>query len=112
MASNQDFVQFVADQISVLGNVAYRKMFGEYMVYHLGRPVFLVCDNTVFVKQIPETQSVFTHHSIQPDTGVPYDGAKQHYILDVENTDLAVDMARALAAVLPLPKSRKTNKSK
>ena len=81
-------------------------MFGEYMLYHLGRPVFLICDNTVFVKQIPATQTVFDKHGITPDVGVPYDGAKNHYILDIENSDLATDMARTLAAVLPPPKRR------
>ena len=34
----------------LFGEVWSRKMFGEYMAYLNEKPVLLVCDNTVFVK--------------------------------------------------------------
>ena len=66
-------------------------MFGEYLVYLNEKPVLLVCDNTVFVKKLPELAALL-HDA---PCGLPYDGAKEHYILDIENRPL-------LAAVLPL----------
>ena len=33
MATTPDFVEFVCEQISGAGDIRYRKMFGEYMVY-------------------------------------------------------------------------------
>jgi len=108
MASSKEFIEFVADQVANAGDdIRYRKMFGEYMLYCAGRPVFLVCDDTVYVKQIPETMAIFASHGILPDAGVPYNGARPHWVLDIENTDLSVDMARELARVLPLPKPKK-----
>lgn len=108
MATSIDFITFVAEQVSGAGDdIRYRKMFGEYMLYCEGRPVFLICDDTVYVKQIPETMRIFADYGITPDAGIPYDGARPHWILDIENRDLATGMARMLARVLPVPKPKK-----
>ncbi len=50
MASKQEFVQYIAEQLHDAGNVTYRKMFGEYGVYLDGKIVALVCDDQLFVK--------------------------------------------------------------
>ena len=50
MATSADYLTFVLEQLSPLGVVRSRKMFGEYMVYFNEKPVLLVCDNTVFVE--------------------------------------------------------------
>lgn len=112
MANSAEFIQFVYDQVATAGAVRYRKMFGDYMVYCDDRPVLLVCDDTVYVKQIPEVLAVFAAHGVTPDAGIPYTGARPHYILDIENSDLAVDMTRMLARVLPLPKPKKPRTKK
>lgn len=51
MATSDDYLTFVLEQLPPLGVVRSRKMFGEYMVYFNEKPVLLVCDNTVFVKK-------------------------------------------------------------
>lgn len=110
MATSPEFIQFVSDQVQPAGNIRYRKMFGEYMLYCEERPVLLVCDDTVYVKQIPATLNIFAAHGITPDLGTPYQHAKPHYILDPENADLAIDIVRELSRILPLPKSAKRKK--
>ena len=105
MATSLDFITFVADQVAAASdNIRYKKMFGEYMLYADGRPVLLVCDDTVYVKQIPAADAVFAAHGVAPTAGMPYDGAKPHWILDIENVPLSIDMVRELACALPLPK--------
>ncbi len=106
MATSSDFIQFACDQIAAIGDASYKKMFGEYMIYHNGRAIFLVCDDTVYVKQLPEVAAIFAAYGITPDLGTPYKGAKPHYILDIENADLAIDMARKLGQILPPPKPK------
>ena len=54
MATTKEYIEFVCDQIQGFGEVHYRKMFGEYMAYLNDKPVLLVCDDTVFVKKLPE----------------------------------------------------------
>lgn len=108
MATSLDFIKFVADQVSgACEDISYKKMFGEYMLYCDGRPVLLVCDDTVYVKQIPEVMAVFAAHGISPEQGLPYNGARPHWILDIENIDLSTEMVQKLAQVLPLPKPKK-----
>jgi hypothetical protein len=51
MASTQDFIDYVIDQIGIQ-SIKYRKMFGEYAIYVDTKVVALVCDNTLFIKKI------------------------------------------------------------
>jgi len=78
-------------------------MFGEYMVYVNDKPILLVCDNTVFVKMLPCMDDLMT----DAERGFPYDGAKEHYILDIDDTDLTRAVIEALEQITPLPKPRK-----
>lgn len=45
------------------------------------------------------------------EKGFPYDGAKEHYILDVSKADNAVRVVTILAEVLPYPKKRNKQKN-
>jgi TfoX/Sxy family transcriptional regulator of competence genes len=103
MATTSDFIEYVCEQIEGSGAVRYKKMFGEYMVYVDDKPILLVCDNTVFVKILPATDALCT----ECDKGFPYGGAKEHYILDVDDADLLKKAVAALEPVTPLPKAKK-----
>lgn len=102
MATSKDYIEFVCEQLDGVEGVSYRKMFGEYMVYVNAKPVLLVCDNTVMVKKLPELAGLLRN---APE-GVPYDGAKAHYILDIENRALVRDVIAVLEPITPLPKKR------
>ena len=103
MATSVDFIEFVCEQIKGAGEIRYKKMFGEYMVYVNEKPVLLVCDNTVYVKMLPEVQELMQ----EAEVGEPYNGAKEHYILDIDQAELSREVAIALEKVTPVPKPRK-----
>ena len=103
MATTQEFADKVCRRMAPFGDVRSRKMFGEYMVYLNDRPVLLVCDNTVFVKRLPELADLMK----SAPTGVPYSGSKEHYILDMDGTERATAVLAVLERVTPLPKPRK-----
>jgi hypothetical protein len=107
MATDKDFVDYVSDQVAEAGVITSKKMFGDYMVYCDGKPALLVCDNVVYVKILPEVSALFDNYEIQPEIGVPYKGAKDHFILDCDNGGFAMEMTRLLARILPMPKPRK-----
>ncbi|MDR0379340.1 MAG: TfoX/Sxy family protein [Candidatus Accumulibacter sp.] len=105
MASTPDFVEYVCEQLAGVGAIRHRKMFGDYMVYINDKPVLLVCDNTVFVKK---------HDCLNEDmkgapSGVPYPGAKSHYILDIDDAAFAQRVVRRLEAVILPSKPRGCN---
>ena len=103
MASSLDFIEFVCDQIRGTGELRFRKMFGEYLVYVDEKPILLVCDDTVYVKKLPETEKLMQ----DSETGFPYDSAKEHYVLDIENPDLAREVIKVLKQIIPMPKPKK-----
>ena len=107
MATTIDYIEYVCEQIQGVGELRYRKMFGEYMVYVNNKPVLLVCDNTVYVKML----ACISEHMEKAEIGTPYTGAKEHYILDIDNCDFAKQMIEQLEKVTPIPKPR-TKKAK
>lgn len=103
MATSVDYIEFVCEQIRGTGDIRYKKMFGEYMVYVNDKPVLLVCDNTVFVKKL----DIIHEQMDGSETGYPYKGAKEHYMLDIENTELSRTVVDILESVTPIPKPKK-----
>lgn len=105
MACTTDFIDFVCSQLEGVGVVRARKMFGDWMVYVDEKPVILACDNICYVKMLP----VICDMMQDAQTGYPYSGAKEHYILDVDHRNEAVAIVQALLPLTPFPK-KKTKK--
>ncbi len=103
MPTSQEFIEFVCEQIDSIGTIRYRKMFGEYMVYANDKPILLVCDNTVYVKMLEPIEKELSN----PEKGVPYKGAKEHFILDIDDEELAIKITTILKKITPLPKPKK-----
>lgn len=103
MATSQDFIQYVCDKINFDGKITYKKMFGEYMVYANEKPILLVCDNSVFVKILPETREILGSDA---QTGMPYDGAKEHFFIDPDDDEKLNELVCALEKITPLPKKK------
>jgi TfoX/Sxy family transcriptional regulator of competence genes len=103
MSTTQDFAEYVCEQIRDAGAVRSRKMFGEYMVYVNDKPILLVCDNTVFVKQLEAVADILK----DADVGFPYTGAKRHYVLDIDDAVLSNEVVRILEPITLVPKPKK-----
>lgn len=103
MATTNEYAAFVADSVQQAGHVRTRQLFGEYMVYINDKPLLLVCDNTVYVKMKPEVAPLLG----DAPTGFPYPGAKEHYVLDIDNRALCLKVVETLERVTPLPKPRR-----
>lgn len=103
MACSEEFIDFVYSQIKDTGTVRAKKMFGDWMIYVDEKPIVIACDNICFVKMLPAVRDIMADAL----TGYPYDGAKPHYILDIEHREKAVEVIRALLPVIPYPKKRK-----
>lgn len=103
MATSREYIDFVLEQLDGIDNISAKKMFGEYMVYLNAKPIFSVCDNTVFVKMLPEVEALMKNASC----GFPYEGAKPQYILDIEDRELVTALIPILDAAIPQPKPKK-----
>lgn len=102
MATNLSYIEYVCEQLEGTGEITYKKMFGEFMIYLNSKPVLIVCDNTTYCKKLPEIESLMK----EADTGCPYEGAKEHYILNIDDEDLAKRVVLEIEKVTPIPKKR------
>lgn len=108
MACTEEYISFVCRQLNPLGEIATRKMMGDYVIYINGKCVVTVCDNVCYVKMHPSILPLMQ----DAEKGFPYDCAKEHYILDIEHKDVCLPVAGILAEVLPYPKKRSKGKGK
>ena len=110
MASDQDFVDFIVDQLEGAGDVTFRKMFGEYAIYCDGKLSALVCDNRLFVKPTEAGRSFIGDVVEAP----PYPGAKNSFLIEdrLEDQNWISELVRITAIELPEPKPKKKKNPK
>ena len=110
MASDQDFVDFIVDQLDNAGEVTSRKMFGEYAIYCNGKVTALVCDNQLFVKPTEAGRAYIGDVVEAP----PYPGAKLAFLIEsqFEDRDWISELVKITSAELPEPKPKKKKKAK
>ena len=107
MASNRDFVQYVADQCAGAGEITVKKMFGDYGIYCKGKIFGLICDDNFYVKPTEAGRAVLRTIDLRP----PYEGAKDYfYIEDVDDHEVLSRLVRATYEELPEPKPKKEKK--
>ena len=102
MATTHEFINYVCEQLNGVGSVTYKKMFGEYMVYVNSKPILTVCDNTVYIKKLDCIEKLMKDAS----KGCPYEGAKEHYILDIDNAELSREVVILAEGVTQIPKKK------
>lgn len=106
MATTTDFIHYVCEQIAGVGEIRFRKMFGEYMVYVNEKPILTVCDNTVFIKKLECILELMEHAEV----GYPYQEAKEHYILNIDNSAFSRKVIEEVEKVTPIPKKKQNKK--
>ena len=105
MASHQDFVDYVTEQLRGAGAIRRRKMFGEYGLYCDEVFFAVICDDQLFIKVTPAGEAAFPHLPKAP----PYEGAKDSFLVeDVDDRDTMTALTRITCLALQnQPKKRR-----
>ncbi len=84
MASNKEYLEFVLNQLSEIEDISYRAMMGEYIIYCKGKVIGGIYDNRFLVKPTKSAKE------LMPDAPyeLPYEGAKEMLLPDIDNRDL------------------------
>lgn len=108
MATGQDFVDYVVEQVGLGSRLTFRKMFGEYALYLDGKVVAFACDNSLFIKPSDAVATLAPDLPGRP----PYPGAKDYPVADelLDDTDLLRRLITETAALMPPPKPAKPRK--
>lgn len=105
MATDQDFIDYVAEQIALGDRLAHRKMFGEYALYIDGKVVAFACDNSLFIKPSDTATRLAPGLPQRP----PYLGARDYPVADelLDDSDTIRKLMLATAELMPVPRPRK-----
>ncbi|MCH5336205.1 MAG: hypothetical protein J1D99_02180 [Campylobacter sp.] len=100
MASSVEFKDFVIEQLECNSsnmNFSFKKMFGEYFIYLNLNPAFLICNDIVYVKQFEELKILLKDNELS----CPFKGAKEWFVLDIENSEILSKIIEILGTILP-----------
>jgi TfoX/Sxy family transcriptional regulator of competence genes len=110
MSSSPGFVQYIAGQIKKAGEIRYRMMFGEYVVYCNDKLVALICDNKLYIKPTEAGRAYIGAVTEAP----PYPGAKMSFLIEeqIENPEWMSKLIEVTEKELPPPKPKKKKENK
>lgn len=105
MASNEDFVAYVVEQMEAAGAIHARKMFGEYGLYLDGIFFGMVCDDRLFIKPTDAGRAYIG----VPTEAPAYPGAKPSFLIEskLEDREWLCGLVVKTAAALPPPKPKR-----
>jgi TfoX/Sxy family transcriptional regulator of competence genes len=103
MASSKEYLDFILEQLSLLDDITFRAMMGEYIIYYRGKVVGGIYDDRFLVKQTKSSLKMMP----DADLELPYEGAKEMIMVDdVDNKEFLRDLFEAMFDELPAPKKK------
>lgn len=79
MASTKEYRDYVLEQLNLLGDISYKPMMGEYLLYYRGVLFGGIYDDRLLIKKVKSNEKYKLSEEI------PYDGARSMY--QIENID-------------------------
>ena len=103
MASTKEYLDFVLEQLSLLDDIIYKAMMGEFIIYYRGKIIGGVYDNRFLVKNIKSAREKMPEAALE----LPYEGAKEMLLVDdVENREFLRELFDAMYDELPEQKKK------
>lgn len=104
MASNPNFVQYIADQCEGAGEIMVKKMFGDYGIYCDGIIFGLICDNCFYMKPTEAGRAMLRIVDMRP----PYEGAKDYFFIeDIDDHDYMSELVKTTCKELAIQKPKR-----
>lgn len=104
MASSKEYLDFVLEQLSVLDDITYRAMMGEYIIYYRGKIIGGIYDDRFLVKPVRAAKDLMPEAEME----LPYEGAKEMLLVDnIDNQGFMKALLEAMYDELPAPKNKK-----
>lgn len=107
MASSKEYLDFVLEQLSELEDISFRPMMGEYVVYCRGKVIGGVYDDRFLVKPTGTALRLMREAGVEPQRELPYEGAKEMLLADVDRRELLCRIVEGIAEDLPARKTKK-----
>lgn len=103
MATSKEYIRFVLEQLSHIGDVSARAMMGEYVLYYRDRVIGGVYDNRFLVKPVKSALELMPNAPRE----LPYEGAKEMLLVEeLENREFTEKLFNNMYEELPAPKPK------
>ena len=103
MASSKEYLEFVLEQLSLLDDITYKAMMGEYIIYYKGRIAGGIYDDRFLVKPVKSAVKLMPEACLE----LPYEGAKEMLLVDdIDNRESLKKLFDAMLPELPAPKKK------
>ncbi len=103
MASSKEYLEFILDQLSEAGDVSYRAMMGEYIIYYRGKVAGGIYDDRFLVKPVGSAAAMMPASPME----LPYEGGKPMLLVDnVEDREFLRELLEAMYPELPALKKK------
>lgn len=103
MSSTEQYLDFVLDLLGELDDVAHRKMMGGYVLYYRGKVIGGIYRGDRFLLKVtPASERLLP----EAPRAIPYEGAKEMLLVEIEDRDALCDVVSAMWEELPAPKKR------
>ncbi len=104
MASSKDYVNYIMEQLSDIGDISCRAMMGEYVIYYRDKVVGGIYDDRFLVKPTESAKAMMP----DAESEFPYEGAKAMLLVDdVEDREFLRELLEATYPEQPAPKKKK-----
>ena len=98
MASTEDYLEYILEQLSSLEDITYRAMMGEYIIYFRGKIIGGIYDDRFLVKLVKSAKLLMP----EADMELPYEGAKEMLLVDnVDNKEFLKELLEVIYDELP-----------
>ena len=106
MPSTKSYLDFVLGQIAELKNVSFRQMMGEYIIYYQQKVIGGIYDDRFLLKPTKIALQIIKDSEMPCQMAIPYKGAKEMLIADIDDSESTCRLLRAIAEELPNPKKK------
>lgn len=107
MASTYDYLDYVLQQLSLLDDISYRPMMGEFIIYYKDKIIGGIYDNRFLVKTTASASAMMPEAERQ----LPYEGTKEMLLVsDIENKDFLYKLIDRMYDELPSVKKKTRGK--
>ena len=103
MASGKEYLAYILEQLSLLEDVTYRPMMGEFILYYKGKIIGGIYDDRFLIKPVKSACEKMPY----AERETPYEGAKEMLLVDpVEDREFLKDLLDAVWEDLPSKNKR------
>ena len=89
MATTEEYKNYISEQLKSVGDITFKKMMGEYLLYYNGVLLGGIYDDRLLVKIVEENKKY------DMDKALPYENGKEMYFVsDVDDQSALADVIK------------------